>query len=127
MAVALGLFFLFVSAAMLVLMRQWLRRQNASPRVLGSFSLIVLAGSVIGVWLSMRAELAVGPRTRFVGAPLPLVVWQKESDGQWRDFPHPRPVMALLLMANAGLVAAALAGPLALSQALGRRSTTTSA
>ncbi|HAB16422.1 MAG TPA: hypothetical protein DCE44_08225, partial [Verrucomicrobiales bacterium] len=58
------------------------------------------------------------------GAPLPLVVFHKEGE-RWVDFPHSRPVMAVVAMANAATVAAALAGPWVLWFALRRRSSGT--
>lgn len=122
MALGLALFFLISCFALLFLMRQWLRGQQAPPRIQAAFSLVVILGSLLGVWLSLRLEYPVGPELRFAGAPLPLVVFRNE-DGQWIDYVHPRPVMAFLLMANAALCAATLAGPLVLWQALGRRPT----
>ncbi len=120
MAIGLALFFLLGCFTLLFLMRQWLRRQGARPGVQGAFSLVVIFGSVLGVWLSLRFQYPVGPSLRFAGAPLPLVVFQKEN-GRWLDYPHPRPAMALLLMANAALTATALAGPLVLWQAISKR------
>ena len=122
MALGLALSFLTGCFALLFLMRQWLRRQQAAPRVQAAFSLIVILGSLLGVWLSLRLEYPAGPQLRFAGAPLPLVVFKNEG-GQWVDYVHPRPVMAFLLMANCALCATTLAGPLVLWQALGRRPT----
>lgn len=120
MALGLALSFLTGCFVLLFFMRQWLRRQQAAPRVQAAFSLIVILGSLLGVWLSLRLEYPAGPQLRFAGAPLPLVIFKKEG-GQWVDYVHPRPVMAFLLMANCALCAATLAGPLVLWQALGRR------
>jgi hypothetical protein len=122
MALGLALFFLIGCFVLLFLMRQWLRGQQAPPRIQAAFSLVVILGSLLGVWLSLRLEYQAGPQLRFAGAPLPLVVFKNEG-GQWVDFVHPRPVMAFLLMANCALCAATLAGPLVLWQALRRRST----
>jgi hypothetical protein len=123
MAIGLALFFLLGCFTLLFLMRQWLRRQGARPGVQGAFSLVVIFGSLLGVWLSLRLQYPVGPSLRFAGAPLPLVIFQKENE-RWIDYPHPRPAMALLLMANAALTATALAGPLVLWQALRQRPST---
>jgi len=121
MALGLALFFAISCFALLFLMRQWLRRQNASPGIQGAFSLIVLFGSLIGVWLSLRVQYPVGNGLRFAGAPLPLVVFRQEG-GRWVDYPHARPAMAALLVANSALVSATLAGPLVLWFGLSRRS-----
>lgn len=120
MSLGLALSFLTGCFALLFLMRQWLRRQQAAPRIQAAFSLIVILGSLLGVWLSLRLEYPAGPQLRFAGAPLPLVIFKNEG-GQWVDYVHPRPVMAFLLMANCALCATTLAGLLVLWQALGRR------
>lgn len=124
MALGLGLFFLLGCFLLLFFMRQWLRRQKASAGVQGAFSLIVIFGSLLGVGLSLRLNYPVSPTLRFAGAPLPLVIFQWEN-GQWVDYPHPRPVMAVLLMANAAVCSAALAGPLMLWFTLRRPSAST--
>lgn len=113
MALGLAIFFLVACLGILWLMRLWLRRQEAGPRVQGFFSLAVLFGALLGIWLSFRAEITVTQDLRFIGAPLPLAVFRHE-DGQWVDYPHPRPIMAVLIMANSALISATLAGPLVL-------------
>jgi hypothetical protein len=120
-ALVLALVFLAGSFGLLLFMRLWLRRRQANPRDQAILSFIVIGGALLGVWLSLRVEYAVGPNVRFSGAPLPLVVFHKEGD-HWVDIPHARPVMAVVAMANAATVAAALAGPWVLWLALRRTS-----
>lgn len=106
----ISVLFLAAGLGLLVLMRVWLRRQQASPAAQAGFSVAVLLGALLGIGASLRLELQLGPTTRVVGAPLPLVVHRLEA-GQWVEYPPPREVMAILAAANAAIVAATLAGP----------------
>lgn len=105
-----ALAFLAAGLALLVWMRLWLRRQQASPRVQVAFSLAVLAGALLGVGASARLELQVNPTTRMVGAPLPVALQRRES-GRWIQPPAPRGRALVVTAANGALLAAALGAP----------------
>lgn len=117
MALLLPLIFVLGCFALLVVMRQWLRLQKASPRTHAIFSLASLLGALLGVGLSLKFQYALGDGKRVTGAPLPVLL-QKLEDGRWHDFPPPRHVVAALVVANSALTATAIAGPLFLLLAL---------
>ena len=117
MALLLPAIFALGCFALLVFMRQWLRAQRASPRAHTLFSLVVLAGAILGVGLSLKLKYPLGESKRVIGAPLPVLL-QKFEDGQWKDFPPPRHVISALVVANSAITAAALSGPLFLALSL---------
>jgi hypothetical protein len=121
MALLIPTVFIVTCLTLLIVMRQWLRRQNVSPRTHGAFSLAILLGAMLGVWLSLRFEYPLGNDKRVTGAPLPVVLAKKEGD-VWTSFPPPRHVLASLVVANSAITASVLAGPLFLFLALRRSS-----
>lgn len=121
MVLLLPVIFALACLGLLVFMRQWLRAQRASTRAHTLFSLVTLAGALLGVGLSLKLRYPLGEGKRVIGAPLPVLL-QKLEEGQWKDFPPPRHVISALVVANSAITAAALAGPIFLILALRRSS-----
>jgi MFS superfamily sulfate permease-like transporter len=113
MGILLPLIFFVVCLVLLVLMRRWLQRGGAGPWMNGVFCFVVVLGSLLGSWFSLRFEYQTDAHTRVAGAPLPLVVFKLEN-GKWTDFPPDLPVIIGLVIANASIVSMTLAGMMVL-------------
>ena len=78
-----------------------------------AFSILIAAGLVAGVWLTLFFDYQVSDRLRFAGAPMPVAFFHLE-DGPWIDFVTPPYIDYPAIAANAACVAAMSVLPLLL-------------
>jgi hypothetical protein len=101
---------LALSIGVIVSTARLLHRSGVGAWWWSAFSLLLLAGLVVGVAAS-NWDRQVSPTLRFMGWPLPMVIFQLEQ-GAWFDYVHPPIVAVGILAVNVLLVAGGALLPL---------------